>query len=83
MRTFPLAALKDLQPVSQKIRVDSDVDSWRTTSGYRDYVRFLNRLTGSVRGVFLPYEPQSLSNVLSLLSLHGIALKYSRLYLKL
>lgn len=63
MRSIPLQALSSLPGISLKIKFDEDVDLWRTTSGYRDYTQFLTRLTSSVRGVFMPYQPETLSNV--------------------
>ncbi|KAI0703840.1 hypothetical protein BC835DRAFT_1317809 [Cytidiella melzeri] len=44
---------------SQTIRTDEDLERWRTTTGYRDYVVFLRRLNESVVGQTLPWSSSS------------------------
>ncbi|TFK50168.1 Phosphotyrosyl phosphatase activator [Heliocybe sulcata] len=46
-------------PCLLKIRSDQDVQTWKRTTGYRDYAVFLRRLNESVVGVFMP--PPSIS----------------------
>ena len=48
---------------SQKIRLDEDLDAWRTTTGYRDYSVFLRRLNESVVGYFLPWSSSTPTEV--------------------
>jgi serine/threonine-protein phosphatase 2A activator len=41
---------------SQKIRFDVDIELWKRTSGYQDYMIFLRRLSDAVTGVNLPQQ---------------------------
>ncbi|CAA7265754.1 unnamed protein product [Cyclocybe aegerita] len=42
---------------STKIRSESDLDYWKTTRSYADYLLFLRRLNESVVGFSLPWNP--------------------------
>lgn len=45
------------------IKTEEDVDAWKTTTSYRDYSIFLQRLTNSVSGCLLPWSTDSLAQV--------------------
>ncbi|KIJ62974.1 hypothetical protein HYDPIDRAFT_93620 [Hydnomerulius pinastri MD-312] len=57
-------------PPQTKIRDDADVDEWKSTTGYRDYMLFLRRLNEAVVGYTVPSEVGACSEAItSLLSL--------------
>jgi serine/threonine-protein phosphatase 2A activator len=57
MRFRPLRQIElpILQGIPElKIRSDQDVEVWKSTRGYEDYLLFLHRLSESVVGYMLP-----------------------------
>lgn len=61
---IPVESLTKLSTTpSQKIRLDEDLDVWRTTTAYHDYSIFLRRLNESVVGYFLPWSSHTPSQV--------------------
>ena len=52
---FP-SAIESLPLPSLKIHTDSDVESWKSTQGYRDYAIFIRMLNESAVGVSLPWD---------------------------
>jgi hypothetical protein len=60
--TIDAVALLPEKPI-QKIRTDEDLAVWRTTTGYRDFVIFLQRLNEAVVGHMLPWSLSSSSQV--------------------
>ena len=65
LRQIHLSNLPDLETPAQKIRSDQDIEVWRTTSSYRDYSIFLQRLNESVVGYTLPWSSENPSDVRS------------------
>ncbi|OCB84783.1 Phosphotyrosyl phosphatase activator [Sanghuangporus baumii] len=45
---------KNLEAPTLKIRTDTDVESWKSTEGYQNYLLFLHRLSEAVVGHVLP-----------------------------
>ncbi|KAI0090223.1 hypothetical protein BDY19DRAFT_939099 [Irpex rosettiformis] len=61
LRHISINAVTQLPPTTptQKIRTDADLETWRTTTGYRDYAVFLRQLNESVVGYYLPWSSSS------------------------
>ena len=57
LRHIPAAALAALPLPTQKIHTEEDVETWKGTMGYSDYLLFLGILNEAVVGVQLPYTP--------------------------
>lgn len=62
LRQISLDAVRSLtdRPLLH-IKTEEDVDAWKTTTSYRDYSIFLQRLTNSVSGCLLPWSTDSLA----------------------
>lgn len=58
-----LSDLAHLEEPSLRIRTDEDVVSWKSTTGYKNYMLFLRRLTESVVGYELPASGQDQGNL--------------------
>jgi len=46
----PPADLATLEPPVTRIRTDEDVETWKRTTGFRDYAVFVRRLNDAVLG---------------------------------
>ena len=46
-----------------RIRTDEDVATWKQTTGYKNYMLFLRRLSESVVNHYLPVDEQATSPV--------------------
>ncbi|EPQ53928.1 Phosphotyrosyl phosphatase activator [Gloeophyllum trabeum ATCC 11539] len=69
LREITISDIKQISsPPTLKIRTDHDVEVWKMTRGYRDYGIFLRRLSDSVVGTFLPWEPESVSQAITSLT---------------
>ncbi|KZP10480.1 PTPA-domain-containing protein [Athelia psychrophila] len=71
LRQIRLADLPSLPLPSQKIQTEDDVNVWKNTTGYKDYLLFLSLLNEAVVGVELSWTPpteiESVRKVLDLL----------------
>ncbi|KAG2064977.1 Phosphotyrosyl phosphatase activator [Suillus decipiens] len=70
LRQIELPILQD--PPELKIRTDQDVEVWKTTRGYADYLLFLHQLSEAVVGYTLPLvdpekQSQEIDQILALL----------------
>ena len=63
MREILLSDVLTKGPPVPKIKTEEDVELWKTTRSYSDLGLFLQRLNEAVVGHFLPFMPQSLSQV--------------------
>ncbi|KAF9048931.1 serine/threonine-protein phosphatase 2A activator 1 [Panaeolus papilionaceus] len=72
LRSVSVDQLSQLTLPVQKIKTDQDVEHWKSTRSYWDYMIFLRRLNESCVGQVLPYvaenEPQSVKRMLALLN---------------
>lgn len=57
LRQIRLADLPSLPLPSQKIQTEDDVNVWKNTTGYKDYLLFLSLLNEAVVGVELSWTP--------------------------
>ena len=58
--SLPTVTLEDairLDAPTLKIRTDADVDYWKSSKGYQNYLLFLHRLSEAVVGHALPENP--------------------------
>lgn len=69
LREIPLSDVLTKPPPIPKIKAEEDVEIWKTTRGYSDLGLFLQRLNEAVVGYYLPFTPQSPSQVNLLISL--------------
>ena len=67
-REIPLSDLLSKAPPIPKIKTEEDVEIWKTTRSYSDLGLFLQRLNQAVVGHYLPFTPQSPSQVNDLVS---------------
>jgi len=63
LREIPLSDLLAKAPPIPKIKTEEDVEIWKTTRSYSDLGLFLQRLNQAVVGHYLPFTPQSPSQV--------------------
>jgi len=63
LREIPLSDLLTKAPPVPKIKTEEDVEIWKTTRSYSDLGLFLQRLDEAVVGHYLPFTPQSPSQV--------------------
>ena len=63
LRELPLSDLLSKAPPIPKIKTEEDVEIWKTTRSYSDLGLFLQRLNQAVVGHYLPFTPQSPSQV--------------------
>ena len=68
LREIPLSDLLTKAPPIPKIKTEEDVEIWKTTRSYSDLGLFLQRLNNAVVGHYLPFTPQSPSQVNPLVS---------------
>ncbi|KZT27229.1 Phosphotyrosyl phosphatase activator [Neolentinus lepideus HHB14362 ss-1] len=61
LRQISVSDIHQAHPPVLKIRSDQDVETWKHTRGYRNYAIFLQGLNESVVGIFLPWQPPSIS----------------------
>lgn len=65
LRELSLLQATKFVPPTTRIRLDDDVERWRNSKSYTDYVIFLRRLNESVVGHYLPWESGQSSKVVS------------------
>ena len=63
LREIPLSDVLNKAPPVPKIKTEEDVEFWKTTRSYNDLGLFLQRLNESVVGHYLPFTPQTPSQV--------------------
>lgn len=63
LREIPLSDLLNKATPVPKIKTEEDVELWKTTRSYSDLGLFLQRLNEAVVGHYLPFTPQSPSQV--------------------
>ena len=63
LREIALSDVLTKAPPNPKIKAEEDVEIWKTTRGYSDLGLFLQRLNEAVVGHYLPFTPQSPSQV--------------------
>lgn len=57
LRQIDASALPSLPLPTQKIHTDADIEVWRRTSGYADYMLFLKGLNEAVVDIELGWTP--------------------------
>ena len=65
LREIPLSDLLNRAPPIPKIKTEEDVEYWKTTRSYDDLGLFLRRLNEAAVGCYLPFVPQSPSEVIT------------------
>lgn len=63
LREISLSDVLNEAPPIPKIKTEEDVEIWKTTRSYSDLGLFLQRLNEAVVGCYLPFTPQSPSEV--------------------
>jgi len=63
LREISLSDVLNKVPPIPKIKTEEDVEFWKTTRSYSDLGLFLQRLNEAVVGYYLPFTPQSRSEV--------------------
>ena len=63
LREILLSDALNRAPPIPKIKTEEDVEFWKTTRSYSDLGLFLQRLNEAVVGYYLPFTPQSPSEV--------------------
>jgi len=63
LREIPLSDVLNKAPPTPKIKTEEDVELWKTTRSYSDLGLFLQRLNEATVGHYLPFTPQSPSQV--------------------
>jgi len=63
LREIALPDVLNKPPPTPKIKTEEDVELWKTTRSYSDLGLFLQRLNEAVVGHYLPFTPQSPSQV--------------------
>ena len=63
LREIPFSDLLTKALPIPKIKTEEDVEIWKTTRSYSDLGLFLQRLNEAVVGHYLPFTPQSTSQV--------------------
>lgn len=59
----PISSLEPWDTPILHIKSEGDVELWKRTSGYTDYMSFIRRLSWSVVGCELPYTATSPNEV--------------------
>lgn len=63
LREISLSDVLNGAPPILRIKTEEDVEFWKTTRSYSDLGLFLQRLNEAVVGYYLPFTPQSPSEV--------------------
>ena len=63
LREIRLSDVLTRAPPTPKIKTEEDLEIWKTTRSYSDLGLFLQRLDEAVVGHYLPFTPQSPSQV--------------------
>lgn len=63
LRRVLLSDVLNKAPPIPKIKTDEDVEFWKRTRSYSDLGLFLQRLNEAVVGCYLPFTPQTPSEV--------------------
>ena len=63
LRAISLDDLSTLSLPTHIIQSEHDVDTWKSTRGYKDYALYLRRLSDAVVGYYLPLQEESENKV--------------------